>query len=312
MQLGKLTRTVAAFSDFTESKMSNLTTKQTFSLTPASLTEAMAFAKTIADSDLAPKDYKGKAGNVLVAMQMGFEVGLQPMQAIQNIAVINGRPSVWGDAALALVLASPLCEDVIETKIENGYSCTAIRKGQEPRTRTFTIEEAKRAGLWGKPGPWTNYPERMLQMRARGFALRDKFADVLKGLILAEEAMDIPQQEKFMGDVELNSQPTTSRTEALKAKLLQSKKMEEAKIYSPTESDKDGLIDISDAEELNENIVANMISLSKSDEDLKIAADFAAKLEDAEAKKRLRSAFKAKKSELENPVDSEQSALDIN
>ncbi len=51
-------------------------------------------------------------------------------------------------------------------------------------------EDAKKAGLWGKAGPWSQYPKRMLQMRARSFALRDKFADALSGLIMAEEAQD--------------------------------------------------------------------------------------------------------------------------
>ena len=47
-----------------------------------------------------------------------------------------------------------------------------------------------KAGLWAKSGPWTQYPKRMMQMRARGFALRDKFADALGGLITVEEAQD--------------------------------------------------------------------------------------------------------------------------
>jgi hypothetical protein len=59
----------------------------------------------------------------------------------------------------------------------------------------FSVEDAKRAGLWGKQGPWTAYPKRMLSMRARGFAIRDCFADVLKGLITAEEAQDYPSDK---------------------------------------------------------------------------------------------------------------------
>jgi hypothetical protein len=60
----------------------------------------------------------------------------------------------------------------------------------------FSVEDAKRAGLWGKQGPWSAYPKRMMQMRARGFALRDAFPDVLKGLITAEEAQDYPDEAK--------------------------------------------------------------------------------------------------------------------
>ena len=66
----------------------------------------------------------------------------------------------------------------------------AQRKGRKPVVAKFSVEDAKRAGLWGKTGPWQAYPKRMMQMRARGFALRDAFADVLKGLMTVEEAWD--------------------------------------------------------------------------------------------------------------------------
>ena len=60
----------------------------------------------------------------------------------------------------------------------------------------FSKEKAMNAKLWGKDGPWKTYPERMLKMRARGFALRDAFADRLKGIITAEEARDYPSKEE--------------------------------------------------------------------------------------------------------------------
>jgi hypothetical protein len=119
------------------------------------------------------------------------------MQALQNIAVINGRPSIWGDAALALVRGSAVCDDVIETIDGSGdqrtATCVAKRVGKEPVPRTFSVADAKKANLWGKAGPWQQYPDRMLQQRARGFALRDAFPDVLRGVITAEEAQDIPR-----------------------------------------------------------------------------------------------------------------------
>jgi hypothetical protein len=123
------------------------------------------------------------------------------MQALQNISVINGKPSVYGDAAMALVQASPVCEDVEEyfedTDKPNFVAvCIASRKGRKPVTVRFSVEDAKRAGLWGKQGPWSAYPKRMMQMRARGFALRDAFPDVLKGMITAEEAQDYPDDAK--------------------------------------------------------------------------------------------------------------------
>lgn len=177
--------------------MSILVKKEAYNIEPKNFGELMKYAEMIANSDMAPGDYKKNPGNVLVAIQMGAEVGLKPLQALQNIAVINGRPSIWGDAALALVQSHPEYDGIKEEGDEKKATCTIKRKGEEPHTVTFTKEQAEKAGLWGKSGPWKTYPERMLQMRARGFALRDKFSDALKGLITAEEARDYQSEEKL-------------------------------------------------------------------------------------------------------------------
>ena len=166
----------------------------------ATFDDAFRFAKMVSQSEFAPKDFRGKAESCLLAIQHGSEVGLSPMQSLQSIACINGRPSVWGDAALALVMGSPVCEYVRERVEGDGdamvATCEAKRRGYpEPTTVHFSVADAKKAGLWGKQGPWTQYPKRMLQLRARGFALRDAFPDVLKGLVTAEEAQDYPQAE---------------------------------------------------------------------------------------------------------------------
>lgn len=180
--------------------MSSLaTTNQGFS--PANLTEAMAFSEMLAKSSMVPKAYQGKPEDVIVAVQWGKELGLAPLQALQNIACINGKPSVYGDAAMALVQNSIVCEGIEEYFEGEGTVnpvavCVAHRKNRTPVTAKFSVEDAKRAGLWGKQGPWTQYPKRMLQMRARGFALRDAYPDVLKGLITVEEAEDYPDEAK--------------------------------------------------------------------------------------------------------------------
>jgi hypothetical protein len=166
---------------------------------PATLDEALKFSEVLARSSMVPTAYKGKAEDILVAVIWGKELGLAPLQALQNIATINGKPSVYGDAALALVQASPVCDGIEESIEGEGTAnpvavCIARRKGRSPVTARFSVEDAKRAGLWGKGGPWSSYPKRMLQMRARGFALRDAFPDVLKGLITAEEAADFPAE----------------------------------------------------------------------------------------------------------------------
>jgi hypothetical protein len=164
-------------------------------LSLATMGDAMAFAEMVAPTEFAPKDFRGKPAACLLAIQHGSEIGLSPMQSLQSIAVVNGRPTIYGDAALAVCLASVVCEYVQESVDGEGdrmvATCTAQRRGYPaPITSTFSVADAKAAGLWGKQGPWSQYPKRMLAMRARGFALRNAFADVLRGLVTAEEAQD--------------------------------------------------------------------------------------------------------------------------
>ncbi len=193
--------------------------KPSFSLTPSSLAEAMEFAGMMSKSSIVPKDYQNNPGNILVAIQWGMEIGLQPLQSMQSIAVINGRPSIWGDAMLALVRSSGLLESINEDVTDSKAVCTIKRRGEQEVVREFSIQDAKQAGLTGKQGPWSQYPKRMLQMRARAFALRDVFPDVLRGVHVAEEAQDLSERDMGAADVVGEAQPA-SRTSALKAKLL--------------------------------------------------------------------------------------------
>ena len=191
------------------------TKKDMFSLQPQTLQEAREYAELLAGSDLVPKDFRGKPGNVLIAVQMGAEVGLPPTQAIQNIAVINGRPAMWGDAVLALAKASPICEYVVEEVYDDKAICKVKRRGEPETMRVFTMDDAKRAGLAGKQGPWREYPKRMLQMRARSWAIRDVFPDLLKGISIAEEVQDIAP----IRDVTPSKPEGETRTEQLKNRL---------------------------------------------------------------------------------------------
>lgn len=148
-------------------------------------------------SEIVPKTYVGKPADILIAMEMGYQLGFPIAQSLQDIAVVNGRPCLWGDGLLALVLSHPECENIKEEPLLNdkgdviGYRCEIKRKGFAPREQVFTIQDAATAGLLKKSGPWSSYPKRMLQMRARGFALRDVFGDALRGFRMAEEQQDI-------------------------------------------------------------------------------------------------------------------------
>lgn len=179
-------------------------------LLPTSIEEGWRLAQMMAKSELVPKAFRNRPEDILVAIQMGTEIGFAPMQALQSIAVINGRPGVWGDGFLALIMASPHYQDHDEYYEVGGQRrdgltepdlkdpttaavCTFWRRGkQTPITRRFSVAQAKTAGLLGKDGPWQTHRDRMLQMRARGFAGRDGFPDVLRGISPAEELRDVP------------------------------------------------------------------------------------------------------------------------
>lgn len=165
-----------------------------------SIGDVIQFCEYMVKSDLVPSDCKN-VPNAMARVMYGMEINLSAMQSLQSICVINGKPSVWGDAIPALCYASGQVEFIEEhIEGEGDRRCAVFRtkrKGQPNVNETrFSVADAKLAKLWGKQGPWTQYPDRMMQMRARSFGLRDVYADVLKGIILAEEANDYPDEAK--------------------------------------------------------------------------------------------------------------------
>lgn len=165
---------------------------------PKTFDDMWRFAKIVSVSGMAPKgiDTPEKA---MVCLLHGQEVGFTPMMSIQSIAPINGRPTIWGDGALGLVQASGKMEWIKEWIEGEGDSrvayCEVKRKGDpQVKKNSFSVANAKAAGLWKKAGPWSQYEERMLKMRPRSWSLRDGFSDVLKGLGITEEVMDIPAE----------------------------------------------------------------------------------------------------------------------
>lgn len=165
-----------------------------------SFQEGISIAEYFANTDLVPKDYRGKPANIMVAWQKGIELGLKPLQSLSTIAVVNGRATIWGDGLIALVKNSSKEEWTHETLTGNGDSmiatCETKRSHQEQTIiQSFSVLDAKKAGLWGN-NTWAKYPKRMLQMRARGLCLRDAYPDVLNGLEIAEEMNDFNFQQK--------------------------------------------------------------------------------------------------------------------
>lgn len=180
-------------------------------LVPRNLSEAFRIAEAVHQSRLAPYGLSSPQA-IMVAIMHGLEVGLPPMQALQSIAVINGKPSIYGDAGLALVEQSGLLDDFEERYIGNPFdddftaTCRMSRKGRKsPVENSYSVLDAKTGNYWeGKHipqdkrarSPWVTNPKRMLRWRARWFTMRDLFSDVLKGLAGAEEMMDVAPIEQ--------------------------------------------------------------------------------------------------------------------
>lgn len=203
---------------------------------PTTFEDVIRIANAVVASGLAPKGVTRVEQATIIIMH-GLEVGMSPMVALQSIAVINGRPSLYGDGALAVVRASGLLEKFSEKLIAEPLSavCTVKRRGEPALTRTFSVTDAGKAGLLGKDGPWQAYPNRMLAMRARAFALRDGFADVLRGLSIREEMEDV------VPDIDLVPPPPPPPSEPEQTPLERAiAKAKEANRH--IETDADGLV----------------------------------------------------------------------
>lgn len=159
-----------------------------------------------------------------VVILAGLDVGLAPTQSVGSIMLTGGKPAIYGDGALALVRASGLLVSIQESVSGEGddrkATCVVRRKGDpDDRTFAFSMSEAKQAKLIERArghGPWATYPDRMLLMRARGYAMRDVFPDVLRGLITYEEAADMLSVEVASAETSrpalspATTQPTTT------------------------------------------------------------------------------------------------------
>lgn len=195
--------------------------------------EAMtAYADMLIQSGLVPKHFyetdqyrnpvkdangkfKGNTAAVIMTIQYGLEVGMSITQSLQQIVPVNGLMSIKGDGAKALIMRSGKCKEWIEEEVgawpndDFGYKITSTRIDGQKTSSTFTIADAKRAGLWiddamvqkeakFKHSPWYKYQKRMLRYRALGFLSRDLYGDVLQNLYTEEEARDIEVDNTVM------------------------------------------------------------------------------------------------------------------
>lgn len=184
---------------------------------PQSIDEVLRLAQGIAKSGLAPSTMN-TAEKITVAILTGLEIGLPPMFALQKIAVVNGRPALWGDALPALLWSRGF--KIREWTEGDTAHCEVTRPDGSSIERTFSDADAKAAGLLGKSGPWTQYKSRMRSMRARGFACRDGAADVLGGLYVAEELDGIEAVPARKSSASAKRDGTTERFNEIRAEII--------------------------------------------------------------------------------------------
>jgi len=174
---------------------------------PKSIAEGQQLSVMLCKSGMVPRQFQGRPADTFVAMAFGAELKLGPMASLQHIAIINGRPGLYGDAIAGVALKSGAIRAIDEhlegEPMTDGWTAVAIvtRPDGGKVERRFSVADAKRAGLWGKSGPWQQYPQRMLAARARGYAVRDAAPHAFLGFTV-EELRDIADDErKHLKDV---------------------------------------------------------------------------------------------------------------
>jgi hypothetical protein len=155
------------------------------------------FARCYLQSGLAPASYKNEQ-QLVIAWARARELGIPYLQAVEGMSVINGRIGLMGDLALALAERSGELEDKRVRYTGEGDELTCFlelkRKGREWKQWSFSVKEARSAQIYDRSAVWRQYPRRMTYYRALGFALRDEFGDVLRGMKTTEELQDYPEE----------------------------------------------------------------------------------------------------------------------
>lgn len=184
---------------------------------------AMQLADQLAKSSLIPTALRGKPADVLVILMKGQELGLSPIQSLSEVSVIEGKPSSSAALKVALCVRRPdICEYFRMTEsTATKATYETKRAGNEPVSLSWTIEQAKTAGLTGKQN-WQRHPDAMLRARCSSALATAVYPDLVQGLMTFDEADEIPGS-RINGQSERDITPpaplAASRTEEVKAKL---------------------------------------------------------------------------------------------
>ena len=159
-----------------------------FSYITAGLQERADYIARLAPSTILPTAYRGNAANAFVAAETGAALGLEPLQALASIAVINGRATLSSDLMAAVIRRAGHTLRIVENSPES-VTATLIRA--DDKTFKFEVtwdkDKAVKAGLWGQRGPWSQYPTQMLRARAITEVARQGASEALMGMIYSPE-----------------------------------------------------------------------------------------------------------------------------
>ena len=159
-----------------------------FSYITAGLQERADYIARLAPSTILPTAYRGNAANAFVAAETGAALGLEPLQALASIAVINGRATLSSDLMAAVIRRAGHTLRIVENNPES-VTATLIRADDKKFefTVTWDKDKAVKAGLWGQKGPWKQYPTQMLRARAITEVARQGASEALMGMIYSPE-----------------------------------------------------------------------------------------------------------------------------
>jgi hypothetical protein len=175
-----------------------------------------AICKKVLDSGISKL---GNIQQIALVIVKGRSLGLDLFDSLENIHVINNKTTLSGDLAMFLVERSGLIEDKEHSFEGEGdtrkCTVTVTRKGRKPKVWSFSMPEAKKAGLLDrKSSPWITFPDSMLYYRALGFALRREFPDVLRGQHLTEELDQLPEEKPAQASEVKVSPPPAKNNDA--------------------------------------------------------------------------------------------------
>jgi hypothetical protein len=167
-------------------------------------TKALAIVSRIADryanSSMVPDTYRGKPDNCFVAVELASRMDVSPVLVMQNLYIVQGKPSWAGQACKALIDGCGKFRDsdyvLTGNRGDDSWGCylqaVRVSTGKLVKGTEVTIKMAKDEGWYGKNGSkWKTMPEQMLKYRAAAFFARTECPEALMGFQTAEEVEDV-------------------------------------------------------------------------------------------------------------------------